>query len=178
MNILVISGGSRKFSNSRGVAQYAWERLRKQVDSVNYFDVRQHMLPVYTGDESQDEHPEVIRLREYAREADGFFFCTPEYHNGISGALKNALDYLGKSHFQMKPVLITATAGGGKGGINALNNLRLVLRGVFALPLPQQVVFDPDAFNHAGELQDRDGMNRLDGLVDELIAVTSRLRCK
>ena len=50
----------------------------------------------------------------------------------MSGALKNSLDYLSSSEFIHKPVALLAVAGGGKGGINALNSMRTVARGVYA----------------------------------------------
>ena len=62
--------------------------------------------------------------------------CTPEYHNAMSGALKNSLDYLSSSEFVHKPVALLAVAGGGKGGINALNSMRTVARGY--TPMPSQ----------------------------------------
>lgn len=177
MNILVINGGPRKNSNSRGVAKHAAELLTNHVAKVSYFDVRKNLFPLYLGDEEQYQHQEVITFRNMALEADGFFICTPEYHNGMSGALKNALEFLGKNHFNRKAVMITATAGGGKGGINALNNLRLVMRGVSALVLPQQIVFDPHLFNEQGELKD-DGKSQLSLLVEEFVCLTSTLSCK
>lgn len=74
--------------------------------------------------------------------ADGVVLCTPEYHNAMSGALKNSLDYLSSSEFVHKPVALLAVAGGGKGGINALNSMRTVARGVYANAIPKQVVLD------------------------------------
>lgn len=38
---------------------------------------------------------------------------------------------------------LLAVAGGGKGGINALNNMRTVMRGVYANVIPKQLVLDP-----------------------------------
>lgn len=61
----------------------------------------------------------------------------------MSGALKNALDYLSSEQFKYKPVALLAVAGGGKGGINALNNMRTVMRGVYANVIPKQLVLDP-----------------------------------
>ncbi len=42
---------------------------------------------------------------------DGVVLCTPEYHNAMSGALKNSLDYLSSSEFIHKPVALLAVAG-------------------------------------------------------------------
>lgn len=36
-----------------------------------------------------------------------------------------------------------AAAGGGKGGINALTNMRTVMRGLYANAIPRQLVLDP-----------------------------------
>ncbi|MCK9906868.1 NAD(P)H-dependent oxidoreductase, partial [Frankia sp. Cpl3] len=93
------------------------------------------------------EQPAVKRLMAAAEQADGFVICTPEYHNGMSGSLKNALDFLGGKHFRGKAAIIGAACGGGKGGINALNNLRQVLRGVYAIVLPDQIVADPEHYD-------------------------------
>lgn len=38
---------------------------------------------------------------------------------------------------------IIAAAGGGKGGMNALANMRTVMRGVYANVIPKQLVLDP-----------------------------------
>lgn len=61
----------------------------------------------------------------------------------MSGALKNAIDFLSNEQFKYKPVALLAVAGGGKGGINALTNMRTVMRGVYANVIPKQLVLDP-----------------------------------
>ncbi|GGK07077.1 NAD(P)H-dependent oxidoreductase [Calditerricola satsumensis] len=82
----------------------------------------------------------------------------------------------GHKQFKNKPVAIAACAGGGKGGINALNNLRLVLRGVSALVLPSQLVAAPEAFDGGGNVIDAGGKQRLAALVDELVHMTRLLK--
>lgn len=104
---------------------------------ATYFSLQKHPLPVFDGTEEQLKNRHVQTLQQLADEARGFFILTPEYHNGMSGALKNALDFLNKNHFHQNPAAIAAVSGGGKGGINALNNLRLVLRGLSTNVLPE-----------------------------------------
>ena len=142
---------------------------------VLYFDTGLHKLPLFTGTEADKENSEVNRLLSYAEEADGFFICTPDYHNGMSGALKNALDFLGGSHFKGKPVAIAACSGGGKGGINALNNLRLVMRGVYGIVLPEQYIADPNDFNEKSQFVSDIGRERIQSIAKDLMYYTNLL---
>ncbi|UFJ39706.1 NAD(P)H-dependent oxidoreductase [Brevibacillus humidisoli] len=175
MNILVICGSATQQSRTRGLAKAVMAELQGVGVDVSYFDVGEHILPLYTGRDELNQQPEVQRLRRLAEQADGFYICTPEYHSAISGSLKNALDFLGWNHFSNKPVAISAVAGGGKGGINALNNLRLIVRAVYGLALPGQFVADPVHFNERSELVDEEALSRVKGLVGELVQMTERL---
>ncbi|QAS54736.1 NADPH-dependent FMN reductase [Halobacillus litoralis] len=167
MNVLLFCGSPREASITRGMAALVKEELLNQDVNVFYFDAFENQLPLFDGEKSNNK--EVKSLAEAANKADGFFFCTPEYHNGISGALKNALDYLNKNHFRNKPTVITSSAGAGKGGVNSLNNLRLVLRGVHSLVLPEQLVCDSAYFNEYGELTDEEIKKELNRMVDNLV---------
>ncbi|WP_026679315.1 MULTISPECIES: NADPH-dependent FMN reductase [Fictibacillus] len=169
MKIMVINGGPRAVSRTRGLALKAKELLQQHNIEISYFDCGTDQLPLYNGEESQREHPVVKKLSDEAKEADGFFICTPEYHSGMSGALKNAFDFLGGDHFSKKPVAIAAAAGGGKGGINALSNLRTVIRGVYGLVIPEQFVADPICFNESKEIEDEGTIARIDVIVKSLI---------
>ncbi|MFD0589455.1 NADPH-dependent FMN reductase [Paenibacillus sp. GCM10027627] len=169
-NVLFVSGSPRAQANTKAVTNVVYRLLRDKQGNSQLLDLHRHVLPLFNGDASQNELDSVIQLRKLAEEADAFFIVTPEYHNGISGTLKNALDYLNASHFQGKPVAIAAAAGGGKGGINALNNLRLVLRGVHANVLPSQFVADPNQIDAHGIFTDEAGVEALQALVQDLIS--------
>lgn len=175
MKIMVISGSPRLKSNTYLVASYVHNLLQEKGAAVQLFNVAQNILPLYNGEESQRQHPEVVKLFSFAEQADAFFILTPEYHSAMSGALKNALDFLSRNQFHFKPVAITAIAGGGKGGINALNNLRLTIRGVGGLVLTEQCVVDPDAILESGQLSEAIQL-RLVTMTDQLIDLTRRLK--
>ncbi|MBJ8115297.1 MULTISPECIES: NADPH-dependent FMN reductase [Bacillus] len=132
MKLVVINGTPRKFGRTRVVAKYIADQFEGEL-----YDLAIEELPLYNGEESQRELEAVKKLKALVKAADGVVLCTPEYHNAMSGALKNSLDYLSSSEFVHKPV-----AGGGKGGINALNSMRTVARGVYANAIPKQVVLD------------------------------------
>ena len=169
MNILVINGSPRKKANTRKLAQTATTYLEQQNSgaTITTFDVGLDMLPIMDGEESSYIHQNVQKLTKLAEQADGFVICTPEYHNGMSGALKNGLNFLSYHQFSQKPVTICATSGGGKGGINALNNLRIVMRGVGALVLPQQIVVNTIDFTENSLVES--AQERLAAALHELV---------
>ncbi|MBH5318737.1 NAD(P)H-dependent oxidoreductase [Paenibacillus sp. GSMTC-2017] len=169
-NVLFISGSPRAAANTKAVVNVVYRLLRDKQGNAQLLDLHRHVLPLFNGEPTQNELDSVIQLRKLVQEADAFFIVTPEYHNGISGALKNALDFLNGDHFRNKPVAIAAAAGGGKGGINALNNLRIVLRGVQANVLPSQYVADPNQIDSHGIFIDEAGVNALQSLVQDLIS--------
>lgn len=78
-------------------------------------------LPLYDGDlEAGDGIPDDVKtLAEQIADADAIVVANPEYNKGISGVLKNALDWVSRvpgSPFQGKPVVIIGAAAGRTGG--------------------------------------------------------------
>src|SRR3989449_7422825 len=85
---------------------------------------------------------------------DGFVFVTPEYNHGISGAMKNAIDFLFREWNDKAAGFVSY---GGAGGARAVEQLRLVLAEVQIATVRNQVllsmftdfenfsVFKPDA---------------------------------
>jgi NAD(P)H-dependent FMN reductase len=175
MKILVLNGSATRHSHTRGLSKAFAQALQSEQVELLTFDVGKDMLPIYTGNAEDREHPAVRKLQSYAEQADGLVITTPEYHNGMSGALKNALDFLGSRQLKGKPVVIGAAAGGGKGGINALNGLRLVLRGVYAFVLPDQIVTDPDQHDEQADLVQWDALERVNNMATELLRITKLL---
>jgi NAD(P)H-dependent FMN reductase len=64
-------------------------------------------IPLFNPDiEASDPQP-VRRLREAIRDADALIIASPEYAHGITGVLKNALDWMvGTDAFVYKPVAV------------------------------------------------------------------------
>jgi azobenzene reductase len=90
----------------------------------------------------------------------------------MSGVLKNALDYLSNEQFAHKPVGLIVIAGGGKGGINALNNMRTVMRGLYANAIPKQLVLDPVCFDYEKKEIKPEPTLLVKQLIDELMVYT------
>lgn len=162
MRVMLVCGSLHRASGTRAALEVAKDTLLTTGVEVDFYDLAEHRFPLYDPD---GEIPaEVVDFRNRAHAADAFILGTPEYHSGMSGALKNALDYLGSRQFKQKPVGLLCSAGGGKGGINALNNLRTVVRGVLGLALPEQVVVDEDDFGDQLQLVNAERRARLEAL--------------
>lgn len=77
-------------------------------------------LPLYDGDlEAQGIPPEVQALGAVITRADALVIGNPEYNKGMSGVLKNALDWLSRlkpNPLAGKPVALVSAAGGRAGG--------------------------------------------------------------
>ncbi|MCP6682516.1 NADPH-dependent FMN reductase [Bacillus nakamurai] len=138
MSILVISGTPRKHGRTRIAASYIRDRFH-----TDLIDLSESGLPLYNGEEKQAQLQSVKELRQRVKESSALVLLSPEYHSGMSGALKNAIDFLSSEQLKYKPVAILAAAGGGKGGMNALTNMRTVMRGVYANVIPKQLILDP-----------------------------------
>ncbi|MCG7408815.1 NAD(P)H-dependent oxidoreductase [Paenibacillus sp. ACRRX] len=175
-NILLISGSPRANSNSKRVIAYLKQQLEASGADCHVFDLREDLLPLYLNEGSQYEDVNVSKLVQLVEQADGYMVCTPEYHGAMSGALKNALDFLNSKNFNGKPCGIAATAGGGKGGINALNNLRTVMRSLYVNVVPMQVIADPHIFNDEGQIIDERVKTNLSLLSDSLLDSVKRLK--
>lgn len=163
MKFVIISGTPSKTGRTRIVSTFISRNYNMEL-----FDLSTEELPLFNGEEIQNTLPAVQKLRTLVSEADGVILATPEYHNGMSGAMKNALDFLSSRHFDQKPVALLAVSGGGKGGINALNNLRLVARGLYANAIPRQLVLDPGSIDYDLEVVKPEFLVALEAVLEEL----------
>src|SRR5260370_20430610 len=67
---------------------------------------------------------------------DAYVFVTPEYNHGISGALKNAIDYL---YHEWNNKAAGFVSYGSAGGVRAVEHLRLVMAEVQVATVRNQV---------------------------------------
>lgn len=119
-NLLLISGSLRTGSYNRML-------LRRAAEAFGPADVTEADidLPLYNGDvETAHGVPDKVKtLGAQVEAADALIVSSPEYNKGISGALKNALDWLSREHmgtFKGKPTVVMAAAAGRGGGETAL----------------------------------------------------------
>src|SRR5258708_37638335 len=99
LNIAIIIGSTRPGRNGEAVAKWVYELAQKRTDAeFELVDIRDFNLPLL--DEpvppsmGQYSKPHTKAWAATIGSFDGYVFVAPEYNHGISGALKNAIDFL------------------------------------------------------------------------------------
>ncbi|CAM2947020.1 NADPH-dependent FMN reductase [Paenibacillus sediminis] len=136
MNIVIITGSNRRASTSTKLAEYIKEYIVRREYQVKLFDLYRTPLPFYSPDESFYDHKGLAELQSAMKKADAIVLASPEYHGGMSGVLKNALDHLGQTHFSGKPVLCVSSAGGAV-GVSSLQQMQATVRNLHGINCPE-----------------------------------------
>lgn len=109
ITLLAISGSLRAASYNTAALR-ACVRLAPRGVRVELFD-GMAALPLFNPDEDAAPGPAVEHWRARIRAADGLIIASPEYAHGISGVMKNALDWLvSMPDFPGKPVALLNTS--------------------------------------------------------------------
>ena len=111
VKILGLCGSLRKDSFNR---KLLYEAVR--LYGTCNFNLANLNLPLYNGDEESIGKPKsALKLHKDIKIADGIIITCPEYNKGISGVLKNALDWVSRipgAVWKGKPVVIMSAAAG------------------------------------------------------------------
>lgn len=180
MKLLGISGSLRKDSFNRKLIREA-----ARLGGASEFTEADLRLPLYDGDleDAEGIPPAVQLLSDQIAASDAVVISPPEYNKGISGVLKNALDWVSRTEgapWAGKPVAIVSAAAGRAGGERSQFNLRLamvpfrprLLQGPEVLVGGAQGEFD-DAGRLTGDLYVKSLTHLMEGLAHEL-ALTKR----
>jgi NAD(P)H-dependent FMN reductase len=137
--IPIICGSTRRDRQSIKVAKFVLKKLQERNGvETELLDLLEYNFPIMEERLHRRDDPPP-RLKEFGEKigrADSFIIVTPEYNHGYPGVLKNALDYL-LPEYERKPVGIATVSAGGFGGVNCLAQLRLVVLGMGAFPIPE-----------------------------------------
>jgi chromate reductase len=123
MKLLGISGSLRAESYNTRLVRAAARAFEPET-----FVMADLRFPLYDGDLEAEGIPEAVRtLRRQIDEADAIVISCPEYNKGLSGVMKNALDWVSRIKpmpFRDKPVAILSAAAGRAGGERSQMTLR------------------------------------------------------
>ncbi|MBE9167894.1 NAD(P)H-dependent oxidoreductase [Pleurocapsales cyanobacterium LEGE 06147] len=177
VKIVGITGSLRDGSYSTQALQQAATRVEALGAEVEILDLREMNLPFCDGGNEYPDYPDVEKLRNAVKEADGIILATPEYHGSVSGVIKNALDLMSFEHLSDKVTGLISVLGG-QSNSNALNDLRVIMRWVHAWVIPEQIAIGQawNAFDAEGKLLDRKLSQRFDQFAQSLVDNTRKLR--
>lgn len=188
--ILAFAGSLRKDSYNKKIAKIASQGAKAAGGEVTYINLEDYPLPVYSAEiEEKEGLPKnALKLKELFMQTDGFIIASPEYNSSISGALKNAIDWISrpasKDEVYLSPftdrvaVLISASVGG-LGGIRGLVHLRAMLQNINMTVISGQKCISNagEAFDEQGNLKSPDQQEAIFNLGKQLVEVTRKLRC-
>lgn len=170
LTLLGICGSLRSASTNRLLMHEAARRFApaRFIDG----DLR---FPLFDEDLEDEGIPEAVtRLARQIEEADAVLVLTPEYNKGLSGSLKNALDWVSRvegNPWRDKPVALLSAASGAAGGPRAQAMARLCLTAFrpHLLPGPEVMVGQTSKqWDDAGRLTNARAIELLDELMDDL----------
>jgi FMN reductase len=174
VRVVGLGGSLREMSTSRTALQVALEGAAASGAGTELIWLRNLSLPLYS-----DEHAPPAAAHQLANavyQADALIWSSPTYHGSVSGAFKNALDWLillagsDPPYLSNKPIGLVTTAGGVQ-GLQAINTMDFIARSLrgwsvpLVLPVPQSSQsFDPD-----GHLKDETVASQLRKLGAEVV---------
>ena len=177
INIVGIGGSLREDSCCYLALDHVIGLVTQMGCRARVLDLRRMPLPFCNGDHCQqgDAYPAVAELHKAVREAQAIVLATPEYHGGVSGVLKNAVDLLGFEHLEGKVVGIIGVLGGAA-NLDATNELARIMRHCRAWVIPQQIAIGRAQNIFAGKrISDADVLKRFQQFAHSLVWSTARL---
>src|SRR6202165_1904310 len=188
MKLLLVGGSLNRPSHTSAMLRMMEAEVSRRGHQPTLWDLGERPVPPpdpqYHRDPLLNPDPEVHRLVLAANSAQAFVMASPNYHNSFSGLLKDALDNLSVAQFNGKAVGL-ASNGGGLPATQAVDQLRIVVRGLGGIAIPTQFITTdadwlegPDGYELKSEVLHL----RLQRFLEELLAIASQLedgkRCR
>jgi chromate reductase len=147
LRVVGIAGSLRIRSYNKALLQAAIGLAPPDI-SIIPFDISG--VPFFNSDVEAQGNPEgVVALKNAINDANGVLFVTPEYNYGITGVLKNTIDWATRgspgprtSPLAYKPVFIMGSSGSIVGTARAQQQLReaMIEPAAFVMQTPQILV--------------------------------------
>jgi chromate reductase, NAD(P)H dehydrogenase (quinone) len=170
--LLGLSGSIRRASFCKAILETIREKVSSDVE-VRNFDLEP--IPPYNQDLDNEQGwpPPVRALREAVIEADGLIAVSPEYNHGMSGILKNAIDWVSRPGYEsiLKNKHVLCISVSNRGGIRAQNQMHATFLSTVTRITPGReiVVLEPAKKFTDGRLTDEDMLRVVLRGVDVLI---------
>ena len=143
LRIAIVTGSTRPGRNNEAVAKWVYRIAEQRTDAAfELVDIASYNLPLFDEPMSpmfgQYSHAHTKAWSEKIASFDAYVFVTPEYNHGVSGALKNAIDFL--YHEWKNKAAGFVSYGGNAGGSRAVEHLRLIMAEMSVATVRAQVL--------------------------------------
>ncbi len=165
--ICAFAGSTRQDSLNKKLIKIVGQGAKAAGAQVTYVDLRDLPMPLYDGDleKAQGLPDNAKKFKQLLIAHQGFLISAPEYNSGISGVLKNAIDWASRKEtpdepdgqcFKNKVAGLTSASPGGLGGLRGLVQVRAILENIGVLVIPTQMAVPKahEAFGPDGNLKD------------------------
>ena len=181
LTIVGLGGSLARNSRSLAALRVALEGAAEAGATTTLLDLRELDLPLYNPDDEGDPPPGASTLVDACYAADGMIWSSPMYQGTISGAFKNALDWLHALGSREPPflhdeVIGLISAAGGTQGLQAINTMEFAVRALrgWAVPYVIPVASAFRVFDSEGRITDEAVELQLRTLGAEVVRVASR----
>jgi FMN reductase len=181
LNVVGLGGSLAEVSRSLAALRVALEGASEAGAATTLLNLRELDLPMYNPDDEREPPPAASRLIEACYAADGMLWSSPMYQGTISGAFKNALDWLHALGSREPPflhdeVIGLISAAGGTQGLQAINTMEFSVRALrgWAVPYVIPVASAFRVFDSEGEITDEGVGLQLRTLGAEVVRVATR----
>ena len=158
VRVLCIGGSTRPGSSSEMALRFCAAAAETAGATVELITSRSLMLPIYDT-ETPERSADAEALTSAVRKADAVIISSPGYHGGMSGMMKNALDYMEdlnkdpRPYLDGMPVGCIAVAYGWQATVSTLQGLRMTAHALRGWPTPLGATIN----NASGKIFDSGG---------------------
>jgi FMN reductase len=175
MRYVAIGGTLRGGSSSEAALRICADRLTELGHDVTLFVGRKINLAMYDP-ESPDRPFMATALVEAVRAADGVVLASPGYHGGVSGLVKNAIDYLEdtahdpRPYLESIPVGIIGAAYGHQASVATATSLRTIAHALRGWPTPYAATINTLTWKDESGAVSADAVAALRLVADQMVA--------
>jgi len=127
LRLLALSGSLRNRSYNTAALQ-ALKQLAPEGVSIRIGNIA--LVPLFNPDREDDAIPAVMALKRDLKVSHGLIIASPEYAHGVSGPLKNALDWLvSGEEFPSIPIMLINTSPRAHHALEALREILVTMAG-------------------------------------------------
>jgi FMN reductase len=174
--IVGLGGTTRAGSNSEQALQVALARARALgCETLAFAGTR---LPAEIYDPAQPDRTESARaLVDALRRADGVLIASPAYHGGVSGLVKNALDFVEdlrddeRAYLEGRAVGCIVCAEGSQAMGSTLASLRAIVHALRGWPTPFGATLNTTGkpFGNAGQGADATAIQACETVAEQVV---------